>query len=373
VDPDIAVPASLLRLDEQHRESFGRVLDLMHAPRIGTQGGNSAADPASVAAALDGLIYAATLNPGMLVVNEDPDLLRRHQFGDSKREGDSWIFTPTALAGPSSAIGAHFSGSFAGFDLTAKDLAGGAKAPPRRAVTPPPVPAKTAAPEADPDAKDFKPDFRSDSRLVEISTVVTDNRGRYVDDLKPEQFSVLDGGKPQAINFEPQSTGLSCVLLLDTTGSMADTLPALKKAALRLIDSLRPVDSVAVFGFNSSVVELAPFSTDHQAARRAVMGVEAFGNTALYDALARVGHEFTGRTGKKVIVVFTDGEDTSSLLTSEAAIERATIAGVPVYTIAHGQATDNKELQTQHEGIYNSTGGVTLVSREHDEKRQVFQ
>lgn len=377
-DPDIAIPANFLRLDDEQRESFERVLDLMHAPRLSA----AASDPASVAVALDGMIYAATLNPNLLVLNEDPDLLSRHQFGASRRDGDAWTFSPASLARPSLTAGTHFSGGFAGFDQATKDLMGGAKAPPRRPLTPPPAPAPAdtgAASLSNPDDLDhpdqnLKPDFRSNGRLVAINTIVTDNRGRYIDDLKPEQFSLLDGGVRQTIvAFEPQSTELSCVLLLDITGSMSDTLPALKKAALRLIDALRPGDSVAVFGFSSNVVELMPFTTDHQAARRAVMGANAFGNTALYDALARIGHELTGRTGKKVIVVFTDGEDTASLLTAGTAIERAKVAGVPVYTIAQGQAIEKPDLTRQLAVISNSTGGVPFLIRDPDEMDQVFE
>src|SRR6185503_3061191 len=102
---------NLLRLDDQHRENFGKVLDLLHAPRINSTA--AASDPASVTAALNGLIYAATLNPSLMVLNEDPDLLRRHQAADSRREGNSWIFTPAALSRQSEALGTHFSGSFA--------------------------------------------------------------------------------------------------------------------------------------------------------------------------------------------------------------------------------------------------------------------
>ena len=127
-------------------------------------------------------------------------------------------------------------------------------------------------------------------RLVEVYATVTDGRGRYVDNLTRGDFSILDQKNPQNITaFEPQSNEVSCVLLLDTTGSMQNALPALKNAALRLISELRPEDSVAVYTFSESVTELQPFTTDKAAAKRAVLHTQAFGETALYDALARVG------------------------------------------------------------------------------------
>ncbi len=153
---------------------------------------------------------------------------------------------------------------------------------------------------------------------------------------------------------------------------MADTIGSLKRAAIKLIDSLRPGDSVAVYSFSDQVTELAAYTTDRGVTKRAVMNARANGNTALYDAVARSGHELTGRSGKKVVIVFTDGRDTSSMLKVEAAIERAKVAGVPVYTIAQGDATKRPELLEQLGAISSSTGGVAFQVRDPDDMEKVF-
>jgi Ca-activated chloride channel family protein len=90
---------------------------------------------------------------------------------------------------------------------------------------------------------------------------------------------------------------------------MQNALPPLKSAALKLIGEMRPTDAVAVYSFNVAVTELQPFTTDKAAAERAILRIRAEGATALYDALVRVNRDLAGRTGKKAIVVFTDGSD----------------------------------------------------------------
>ena len=183
--------------------------------------------------------------------------------------------------------------------------------------------------------------FRASSNLVEVYATVTDSHGRYVDDLTAKEFAILEGAHSQSITaFENHTANVSVALLFDTTSSMEGALPSLKSAALRLLEELRPDDSVAVYGFNDHVAELQRFTTDKVAAKRAVLRAHALGSTALYDALLRVNHDLAARAGKKVIIVFTDGDDNSSMLTADDVIQRAKTLGVPIYTIAEGEALD---------------------------------
>jgi len=97
------------------------------------------------------------------------------------------------------------------------------------------------------------------------------------------------------------------------------------------------------------------------------------GETALYDALARVNRDLSGHTGKKVIIVFTDGEDNSSALTAVTAIQRAKGAGIPVYTIAQGSAVTHRALLEQLAEVSRATGGSPFVIRNTAEVRGVFE
>jgi len=189
---------------------------------------------------------------------------------------------------------------------------------------------------ADPAAPSL-PTFRAEARLVQAYVSIFDKHGNPLPNLTRDRFQVLDAGHAQALAvFEGAEDAVSCALLLDTTGSMVSTLPALRSSALRLIEDMRPVDWVAVYGFNTQVSELQPFTRNRDLAKRAILRTHAASSTGLYDALLRVSHDLAGRAGKKAIVVFTDGEDNASALTAEIAINRAKRDGVPIYTIAQG-------------------------------------
>lgn len=352
--------ADLLRLPSQRRAGFERLLSTLNVPRLG--------DSTKAAAALSGIVYAATLDPDGLLVNADPGLLAKHRFAT----GDT-LFAAAALARSNQGPGSHFSGGFAGFDEVAAKLARGRPIVESEAAAPQGESAPaTAIADAEPVEADSV--FRASGRLVEVYATITDSRGRYVDDLKAEQFGVSEQGRTQPIvGFESRSAEVSVALLLDTTASMDAALPSLKNAALKLVSELRAEDSVAVYSFNNAVSELQPFTKEKGAAKRAILGTAPFGETALYDALVRVNRDLAGRTGKKVIIVFTDGDDNTSTLTSQAAIQRAKGAGVPVYTIAQGEAVTHPELLKQLSEVSQATGGSAFVIHNAGEVRGVFE
>jgi Ca-activated chloride channel family protein len=368
-----AVAANLLRLSEARRAAFERVLQLQNVPPLAP-----GQDPEAAAAALSGLVYAVSLDPDGLLVNADARLLSKHQFASMDKERDgkrSALFAPAALV-PSSS-GSYLAGGLMNLADLGKHFAPAGKSLARSTPRVPETGAESNEKGSTASGRVVAPpveaDFRTTGRLVEVYATVTDGRGKYADHLNGDNFTVLDDKSPQKLTaFEPQSNEISCVLLLDTTGSMQLALPALKNAALRLISELRPEDSVAVYSFSDSVIERQPFTMDKAAAKRAVLGTQAFGDTALYDALARIGQDLTGRAGKKVIVLFTDGKDNASTLNPDAAIQRAKAIGVPIYTIAQGEAIGHRDLLEQLEGISKATGGVAFAIEKPSEIGRVF-
>lgn len=361
-DLDEAVPAWLLGLKGARRAAYDRVMQLQHVPRLAAL----ARSPNETLAALSGIVYAATLDPDGLLVNENRQLLRRHRFAESSP------FSVASLA--HSPDGSYFRGGFSNFSEVARSLAPGGRersADPNAPLdTAPSGPLEAGSFEVDPSAVVF----RAAAKLVEVPVTVTDSSGRFVDDLSRSDFTLFDQGKPQSlVAFESRAAEVSVALLLDTTGSMHAALPTLKNAALRLIAGLRPADRVAVYSFNNSVTELQPFTTDKDAAKRAVLQTQALGETALYDALTRVGRDLVGRAGKKVIVVFTDGNDNSSTLAADTAILRAKAAGVPIYTIVQGDALLYPEFVKQLSTVSKATGGISFVIHAPGEIRAVFE
>ena len=81
--------------------------------------------------------------------------------------------------------------------------------------------------------------FRTETRLVEVYATIRDHNGRYVDGLSQDRFELRDNGQTQALTaFESNASNLSCAILLDTTGSMADALPVVKNSVIKLIDAM---------------------------------------------------------------------------------------------------------------------------------------
>jgi VWFA-related protein len=345
--------ARLLALSGVARDAFEHIRDAQDAPRLGKL--RSPPDPAELAMALAGVVYGALLKPDGLLVNEDRRLLAKHVWTPR--------FAASSFAPSNTGDGSHFSGGFAGFAELARVLTAGGAVSIRHD--------NASAASADVPSEAL---FRADARLVEVHTTVMDERGRYLDGLAMERFSVRENGLPVSlVSFEPATAPISCSLLLDTSESMDAALPALKSAATKLIGALRTGDPVAIYTLGDSVREVQAFTNDHLAAARAVQRAEPGGETALYDAMTRVNRDLAGRTGKKVIIVFTDGQDNASTLTSAAAILRARTAGIPIYTVAQGHALNHPALLAELAGMSRATGGLSFTIAAPEEAAGVFQ
>ena len=216
--------------------------------------------------------------------------------------------------------------------------------------------------------------IRVEVHLVEVYATVYDHKGSFVDGLARDSFQVFDDGKSEQItNFETSGQSLSCGILLDTTGSMAEALPRVKNSIVKLIDALDPQDSVAIYTFDSRLTVQQEFTSDKQAAKRAILRTRAEGQTALFDALSEAAQEVAGRAGKKALVVFTDGDDNASALNATAAITRAKKLGIPLYAIAEGEATRSHNLRKILDELSERTGGAAYQVKKASEIEDVFR
>jgi VWFA-related protein len=216
--------------------------------------------------------------------------------------------------------------------------------------------------------------FRAETRLVELYVTVRDHSGRYVDGLPQDRFQVMDNGQPQPISvFESESTPLSCAVLLDTTGSMAGVLPAVKTSVMHMIDELAVDDSVAIYTFSVGLKRLQDFTSDKAAAKQAVLRGRASGQTALFDAISELAKEIEPRKGKKAIIVFTDGDDNASMLNARSAVQRAKKSGVPVYAIAEGDALKSAPLLAEIREIAETTGAKFHEVHKTSNISEIFQ
>jgi Ca-activated chloride channel family protein len=188
-----------------------------------------------------------------------------------------------------------------------------------------------------------RPQFRSGVDLVSLDVCVRNRNGQLTTGLKPEDFLVLENNVSQRIVlFSAEGrTRLSVSLLVDSSHSMAGPrLERAKAAAAEFIGTLRPDDLVEVISFNERVNVRYALGMDQQRARLSLNEISAAGMTGLYEAalvaLRRLEHAQRSRTVeyRNVIVLLTDGEDTSSRLPFDDVLEDVRGSGVLVYTIS---------------------------------------
>lgn len=212
-----------------------------------------------------------------------------------------------------------------------------------------------------------------DVRMIEVYAAVSDDRGRPVTNLQTGDFYVLEDNHPQQIRvFEPQSSATTIALLVDTTGSMTGDLPRVKNAVARLLEAVKPEDNVGLFTFASGLNTLSNFSTDRNTTLNAIFKARAAGQTALFDSLALLSRQISRNAGKKAILLFTDGDDNSSVLSLEASIKSVQRTGVPIYAVLYGRALKDPSLFKSLERISISTGGFTFKVNDPREVTEAF-
>lgn len=172
------------------------------------------------------------------------------------------------------------------------------------------------APSLNAEAKST-PLLRVHVNLVEVDCNVFASNGSAVRDLSQNNFRVLEDGAPQKItHFDAFSESASIALVLDASPSVLPDSAAMKAAAQELIRGLSSVDEVAVADFSEHTFLLLPFSRNRQLLTKVVSGVDVrslfadIGGSNIYRSLYLVAEQlFPGRTGRKAIVLLTDGQD----------------------------------------------------------------
>ena len=179
--------------------------------------------------------------------------------------------------------------------------------------------------------------FRSAVALINVSATVTDDQGRFVPNLKPEDFVLYEDGKEQTISqFEAERVPVSLGIALDTSGSMIGEKIAAAQAALNrfLFDLLGPQDEVFLYRFDARPLLVQGWTDDRRELARALGAVKPNGGTAMYDTVAEaVPLAMTGTRQKKALVVISDGNDTSSRTRVTELVQRIRESEVLVYAI----------------------------------------
>lgn len=154
-----------------------------------------------------------------------------------------------------------------------------------------------------------------DTDLVNLNVSVFNHKSRNLTTLEQKDFAVLDNGAPQEISFFASGESLfDLVLLLDLSGSTAKKIDVIRKSAKRFVDATRPTDRIAVVTFTAEVQTIAKFTSDREALKQSIDGIEKpGGGTNFWDALMFVLDHLTIQSRlerrRSAVVVMTDGVD----------------------------------------------------------------
>ncbi|MES1255035.1 MAG: VWA domain-containing protein [Acidobacteriota bacterium] len=212
-----------------------------------------------------------------------------------------------------------------------------------------------------------------DVDAVQTTVTVMDGRGGFVRGLSRAAFHVFENGRPQPISyFASENVPLELIVAVDISASMGPAMPKLKKAVEEFLAAVPSGNEVTLLGFNDTVFTLTRRSTNPAERVRAVERLAPWGSTALYDVILR-GVGMLGRqTGRKSLVVFTDGEDQGSHATVDDVERGVQSSDVTLYMIGQGRGVTHDALRKIMVRLSAPTGGRALFTESIDELRGAF-
>ena len=228
--------------------------------------------------------------------------------------------------------------------------------------------------------------------LVNVYVSVRDEKGEP-QLINTGKLQLLENGQP-VNNQSIQGTGevgpLTTMLLIDNSGSMnyVGKLDSAKAVAKEYLDQMRPDDQVGVITFNTKVNVIQDVTVDREALIKAIDGITARNDTAVYDALSTAIGILNPLSGRKAIIVMTDGMDNSSIATPEEALGSIGFGGLSISSVGFGQMPEGEEQTDEYKGIDEATlrmiaesaGGQygyaedkTHLSKLYDQMRRTLQ
>jgi Ca-activated chloride channel family protein len=225
-----------------------------------------------------------------------------------------------------------------------------------------------------------EPTYRVNVRLVNVFTTVTDSRGAPVADLTKDDFQLFEDGVPQTIKvFEKESAiPLSIALAIDTSPSTMRDFKLETSSARRFVHSiLRNEDRLSVFEVTETVDQMTRFTSDLKTIERGIDNLRTGPGTSIYDAIFLCSESLLDREGRKVLVLITDGGDTTSKADYNGALRRAQQAEAIVYSIivVPVEADAGRNLGGEHALIQISkdTGGRYYYAEGQEQLDEAFR
>ena len=212
-----------------------------------------------------------------------------------------------------------------------------------------------------------------DVDVVQVTVTVADSHGRFVKGLPKTAFRVSEDGRPQTIShFASENVPLELLVAVDISGSMTPAMPKLKTAVKASLTAVPSQHQITLLAFNDTLFTPTRRATDPAERIKAVDRLAPWGSTALYDAILR-GVELLGRqTGRRALIVFSDGEDQGSHATIGDVERRLQASDIVLYMIGQGRGTTLESLKKVLQRLATPTGGRALFTDNIDELQGAF-
>ncbi len=209
--------------------------------------------------------------------------------------------------------------------------------------------------------------------VVQVTAVVTDN-GRFVSGLRPvarSSCSKTACRRPSATS-RAEGSPLEIVVAIDVSESMTLAMPQLKNAVKKFLSALGPKDQVTLAAFNDNMFTLTKRETSVPQRTRAVDRLTAWGGTALYDVIIRGVQQLSKQPGRRVLVVFSDGDDRTSHATIHAVEQAVRANDATLFMVALGRGVKEAQLKSGIEKMVELSGGRALFVERSDQLDQPF-
>lgn len=212
--------------------------------------------------------------------------------------------------------------------------------------------------------------FSSRTELVEVYATVTDASGRLLTDLTADEFLVTENGQPQRITtFTAGGVPVSLALAFDRSFSMQGApLEAARTATRVLLNELTDEDRVTLIAIGSEVDVVVPLTRDRLAVDTAAQALDAWGSTALHDAVVRAVDAIEPAPGRRALVLVSDGQERNSQRSAEQVFARLRASDVMIYPVALA-----RRPPPLFETLAALSGGRTVATRRPDELPRVFR
>src|SRR6266702_4087515 len=229
--------------------------------------------------------------------------------------------------------------------------------------------------------------------LVQLNVAVTDRKGNYISGLHPEDFTIIEDKIPEKISTfeegnEPtrrltgiapsngrpltQGAGANVFILFDTSNYMYRGFVFAQDAIADFIRSLEGVSNLALYSYSRNLSRVATLTPDRSQVLRGVRSTVAGDDAALYNSLLLTVKDAAQLTGRKAIVVFSNGPDNASLVPPEDVAELAQSTGTIIYMISTQEAQTEPVSTAVFERMSKATGGKAYFAKNWRDEKQAF-